>query len=236
MYSKKDLVQIIKEFNNQFGTNIKTNNTKDKLFKELKIHLSCKLDKCVIKRSKKIQDIVKPLGPNPDEWLSNFDIMKVMEEYEKIYENFEFLGCVPIDFNEIDGSFSNFNIKKFKKHKEIMGAIFNTDPSWKSGSHWISLCMNIPKKTICFFDSSGNNPPQQVQKFIDNLKDQGKKNNIDFKIFINNKRHQRGDSACGIYALHFIIKQLQGYSCKKLNECVIHDNDMKKNLKIYFEN
>ena len=236
MYSKKDLLQISREFNKQFGTKIKTTQSRDNLFKDLRKQLSCKLDKCVVKRSKKIQDVLKPLGPTPDEWLSNFDILRVMEEYEKLYENFMFLGCVPIDFHEIDKSFSHFNLKKFNKNKDIMGAIFNTDPSDKSGQHWISLVMNIPKKTICFFDSVGQKPPHQIQTFIDNLVDQGKKSKIPFEIFINNKKHQRGNTACGIYSLHFIIKQLQGDSCKKINNNVIPDKEMKKNLKIYYEN
>lgn len=236
MYSKKDLIEIVKEYNKQFGTNIKTNGTKDKVFKDLRKYLSCKIDTCVVKRSKKISQVLKPLGPEPNEWLSNFDILRVMEEYEKLYENFTFLGCVPIDFHEIDKSFSHFNLKQFIKKKDIFAAIFNTDPSWKSGQHWISLVVNITKKTICFFDSTGDNPPHQVQTFIDTIKSQGKKLNIPFEIFINKKRHQRGNSACGIYSLHFITKQLQGYTCKTINDNVIHDNQMKKQLKIYFEN
>ncbi len=235
IYSKKDLTNIVREYNNQFGTNIKTTNkTKQELYKDLKSHLSCKLNQCVVKRSKKIQDVLKPLGPNQGDWLSNFDILRVMEEYEKLYDNFEFLGCVPIDFHEIDKSFSNFNLKKFMKTKDIIGAIFNTDPSYKSGEHWISLCLNIPKKTICFFDSSGEEPPIQVKFFINKLIDQGKKLNINFQVFVNRKKHQRGNSACGIYSLHFIIKQLQGHSCKTLNDKVINDKEMEKNLNVYF--
>jgi len=235
-YSNKDLIQIIKEYNKQFGTKIKTSGTKDKMFKELKSHLSCKLDKCVVKRSKKIKDVLKPMGPNENDWLSNFDILRVMEEYEKLYDNFTFLGCVPIDFNEIDKSFSNFNLKQFKKNKTILGAIFNTDPSYKSGQHWISLVMNIPQKSICFFDSVGHAPPHQVQVFIDNIKTQGEKLKIPFEIFINKKRHQMGNSACGIYSMNFIIKQLQGHTCKTLNNKVVRDKEMKNNMKIFYEN
>jgi hypothetical protein len=233
-YSKKDLIQMMAEFNKQFGTKMKTKGTKKDLITEFKKSLSCKLDKCVVKRSKKVQDVLKPLGPNENEWLSNFDILRVMEEYEKLYDNFKFLGCVPIDFNEIDKSFSNFNLKKFKKNFDIIGAIFNTDPSWKSGQHWVALSMNIPKKTICFFDSEGSVPLPQIQAFIDKLKYQGLREKINFEVFSNNKKHQRGNSACGIYCLHFIIKQLQGHTCKAINENVIKDKDMKKNLKIYF--
>ena len=85
-YSKKDLQEMMKQFNTQFGTNMKTKGSKPQLIQEFKKHLSCKLDKCVVKRSKKIKDVLKPLGPDEGEWLSNFDIMRVMEEYEKLYE------------------------------------------------------------------------------------------------------------------------------------------------------
>ena len=36
-----------------------------------------------------------------------------------------------------------------------IGIIFNTDPHNKSGSHWISLFIDVKKKIICFFDSVG---------------------------------------------------------------------------------
>lgn len=235
MFSKKDIIIIISSFNKQYGTNIKTNNqTKPQLLRQLKNHLSCRLDSCILKRSKKINDVLKPLGPGSDQWLSNFDITSVMQEYEKLYDNFLFMGAVPIDFQEIDTTFSNFNLKQFMKTKDIMGVIFNTDPSYKSGQHWIALVMNIPKQTICFFDSAGTGPPQQVKTFINKLIEQGKRNKIQFNVFINKKQHQKGDTACGIYSIHFIVKQLHGYSCQQINNSVIRDKDMKKNLKVYF--
>jgi hypothetical protein len=234
LYSKKDLINIIENYNKQFGTRIKSNKTKKEMYNELKKHFSCKLDKCVVKRSKKINHVLKPFGPEQGEWLSNFDILSVMQEYEKFYDNFEFLGCVPIDFNEIDKSFSNFNLKKFNKTKNIFGAIFNTDPSFKSGQHWVSLVVNISKKTICFFDSVGTEPPKEIKIFIDKIVKQGEKNNINFQLFINRKRHQMGNSACGIYSLYFIIKQLQGNTCQSINNNIIKDKEMEKNLSVYF--
>ena len=36
---------------------------------------------------------------NPDEWLTNYDIMKVLQQYEIAYPNFCFLGPSPIDFD-----------------------------------------------------------------------------------------------------------------------------------------
>ena len=52
---------------------------------------------------------------------------------------------------------------------------------------------------------------------------------MEFKIFVNKKRHQLGNSACGIYSMNYIIKQLQGYTCKAINNKVIRDKEMKNN-------
>ena len=36
---------------------------------------------------------------NPVEWLSNFDILNVLKQYEEKYSDFKFIGPTPIDFN-----------------------------------------------------------------------------------------------------------------------------------------
>jgi hypothetical protein len=167
-----------------------------------------------------------------NEWLSNFDIMDVMAQYEKIYDNFVFLGAVPIDFQEL-GLFSQFKLNNLiKDKKEIIGIIFNTDESSSGGSHWISLVVNIPNQTICFFDSMGSSPPKQIDDFIKSIQKQSKK--LKFDVFINKNKHQSGNSACGIYAIHFIIKQLQGTTCSELNDTLVSDRQMKKNFRVYF--
>ena len=84
---------------------------------------------------------------NPNEWLSSVDIEKVMKQYEKAYTCFEFIGPSPIDFDTrmmydecVWPELCNFEIEKYiKKGKNKIGVIFNTDPHYKDGSHWISL-------------------------------------------------------------------------------------------------
>ena len=74
-------------------------NNKKKLVKEIQRKLNCKkhLDFCVLeKRNEFYQEIkstMKPKGPiDKNEWLSSIDIQSVMEQYEKKYKDFNFIG------------------------------------------------------------------------------------------------------------------------------------------------
>ena len=50
-----------------------------------------------------------------------------------------------------------------------MGIVFNTDPHYKDGEHWISLFVNLSgshlnnNPGIYYFDSFGRKPPTQIK-------------------------------------------------------------------------
>ena len=90
-----------------------------------------------------------------------------------------------------------------------IGFIFNTDPHYLSGSHWISMFVNIKQKYIFFFDSTGNSPPKEVKKLIKRITEQGKIAGIDFRYIENKKHHQKKPTECGVYSLFMIINLLK---------------------------
>ena len=65
------------------------------------------------------------------------------------------------------------------------------------------------KNIILYFDRVGKNPPRQVTKLINMIKNQGKQIGIDFKVHMNKKKHQKTDSECGMYSLYFIVQMLK---------------------------
>jgi hypothetical protein len=190
-----------------------------------------------------------PLSPekwkiNPNEWLSSVDIMNVMKQYEKAYKCFDFFGPTPIDFDtkETDGicvweEICNLNIKEQQQHgKTKLGFIFNTDPHYKGGEHWISLFVNIKKATIFFFDSAGNDIPREVKVLVDRIITQGKKININFKFDKNYPlEHQYGNTECGVYSLFFIVHMLEDkITGNYLKTHILKDKYMEQFRKIYF--
>jgi hypothetical protein len=59
-----------------------------------------------------------------------------------------------------------------------------------------------------FFDSANGSIPREISNFIKIVKQQGVANGINFKFMRNHKQHQRGNTECGVYSIHFIIEML----------------------------
>jgi Ulp1 protease family, C-terminal catalytic domain len=155
---------------------------------------------------------------NPDEWLSNFDMIEVLQQYEKAYPNFRILGPTPIDFDTKMSSgkcvwdeICKFKYKEFEeKGVTDVAFIFNLDEHDKGGSHWTSMYLNIPKRQLFYLDSALNDFPEEIEKLVDRILQESKMNHTPFRFDKNTRQHQYGNSECGMYALFFIITLLTG--------------------------
>ena len=171
---------------------------------------------------------------NPTEWLSNYDIMNVLQQYEEAYPEFKFIGPTPIDFDTVlpnkNGTcvwddLCHFSLSNnIKKGIKKIGIIFNLDKHDESGSHWVSLFVDIPNNIIFYFDSAGNTTPPEIITLVTRIKKE-------FELLHHKKikyhenypnQHQQKNTECGMYSLYFIITLL---SSKKSN--------FKSNLNIF---
>jgi len=238
---------------------ISTNDTKE-IHKLLTHHMSnvCNKESCWLKQkfissdiSKDMMESFAPKSPkewkqNPNDWLSTTEIMKVMKQYEKAYNCFDFIGPSPIDFDTklmygecVWNEICNFSIsEQIKNGKTKIGFIFNTDTHEKPGQHWISLFVNIKKSQIFYFDSVGEKATKQVMDLVNRIISQGNKENpkIKFKFDSNvGVEHQYGSSECGIYSIFFIVHMLEDKITKHyLKNHILKDEYMQKFRKIYF--
>jgi len=183
---------------------------------------------------------------NPNEWLSSIDIINVMKQYEKAYKCFDFIGPTPIDFDTrklygecVWDELCNLSIAdQIKEGKTKIGIIFNTDPHNRPGQHWISMFINIKKKQIFFFDSTGDKPVKEIMALVERIKQQGLnlKNKINFKFDSNEGvEHQYGNTECGIYSLYFIVHMLEDKTSEQyLKTHILKDEYMNKFRHIYF--
>lgn len=230
-FLKQDLIQIARTYNMNHNDKIKLNQSKSGLYNDLRKKFSCtmKNDICILESMGIERDtILKPRQPDGAyAWLSTIDINDVMKQYERKYSSFLFLGTVPIDFKHVYPNIYNVNITKSKKTK--FGIVFNLDKSHMPGSHWVSLFIDKKAKSICFFDSIGDDLTPEILEFIQRINI-----NDNYQIIINDKVHQTGNNACGVYALYFIIERLKGKTCNSIFSKIIKDRDMNKNRKKYF--
>jgi hypothetical protein len=223
-----------------------------------KLQKVCNKESCWLKQvtefgpvSSDMADSFAPESPqewkkNPNEWLSSEDIIKVMKQYEKAYKCFDFIGPSPIDFDTrklygecVWDELCNFSLKdQIKNGKTKIGIIFNTDPHNKPGQHWISMFINIKKKTIFFFDSTGDKPVPQIKALVDRIIEQGMnlKQKIKFNFDSNaGIEHQYGNTECGIYSLFFIVHMLEDKMTQHyLKTHILKDDYMNKFRHIYF--
>lgn len=240
---------------------IKTNDTKEiHTILNNKLKHVCNKESCWLKQKidfgkiddKHImEDSFAPESPKewkqkPNEWLSSVDIMKVMKQYEKAYKCFEFLGPSPIDFDTkkmygtcVWEELCNFNLaEQIKRGKTKIGIVFNTDPHYRGGQHWISMFINIKKRQIFYFDSVGEKIPPQIMVLVNRIIEQGNqlKNKIHFTFDQNYPvEHQYGNTECGIYSIFFIVHMLQDKITEYyLKNHILKDEYISQFRKIYF--
>lgn len=228
------------------------------IWHELKMKLDCNDERCWVNEidNKTLRTQIKnqlfaPQHPpewtkNKNEWLSNKDIDAVMKQYEDKDKTFEYLATTPVDYDYIVDKSTNtcyeeilckFDLKSsIASGKYKYAAVFNLDKHDESGSHWISLFINTQLGIIMFFDSANGSIPAEVAEFIKNVKQQGLENGIQFKFLRNEKQHQRGNTECGVYSIHFIIEMLNNANraIELFLNGYIPDNKIEKYRKIYF--
>ena len=177
-YSNQSLFKIRDIWNMRHPDVRIDSNKPDKIWNFLKFYMKdeCKRESCWIKQTfikDKLNAELKhftfaPMPPKswkkkPREWLTSVDILKVMRQYEKIHPDFYFIGPSPINYDEhiahgecVWEELCKFNLEKqIKRGKYKIGIIFNTDPHYKEGSHWVALYIDIKKGEIYYFDSYG---------------------------------------------------------------------------------
>jgi len=248
-YSLSALNKIIKAWNSQYpDKKIEVPKSKEKdidfLWKGIQYRLSSSCgnnEKCWKEQDfiKKLKDIeiqfytFKPEYPkewlkNKYSWLSTYDILYVMKQYEKLYDKFMFLGPVPADCpTKINCELSNLNINKLiKSGIDYVGIVYNLDTSNQSGSHWVAMFIDIPNAEVNYYDSTGTVPTPLIKEFIIKMakKIKGVKNNV--SVIVNDKQHQHGYSECGVYSMNFILERLDGKTMYDISQMKIPDAEM----------
>jgi hypothetical protein len=252
-YNKDVLLKIRDEYNKNHPNNEHIiGDDPNHVWTELKNRLNCTSEDCWLKEltaTERIEIhnyIFAPNSPpkwqtHKNEWLSNIDILNVLAQYETAYTCFKFIGPVPIDFDSripstgygcVSKELCGFSLSdqlKNKKHK--IGIIFNLDKHTESGSHWVSLFIDVKDQVIVYFDSVGDKIPDEILALTNRIVKQGKEikdNFTDSRIriplrftFYQNysNNHQKGNSECGMYSLFFIIEK----SITVPNSCILLD-------------
>ena len=183
----------------------------------------------------------RPSGPEGQfTWLNTIDINKVMGQYEDKYNDYKFLGAVPIDFDELDNlGIKDLDYKKLTKEgKNKLGIIFNLDEHYKSGSHWVAAFADLKKGQVYFYDSYAVEPEKRIRKFMRRttraIQDISGKNENQLDVRHNKVRHQFKNSECGVFSLSFILRLLQGKTFDEISNSGVKDDEINECRQVYF--
>jgi hypothetical protein len=251
-YEDADLIYLRDEWNRKHPSKPITSDQSKVIRKELDMYMQeCSDEVCwtkLIQNEHKKKDILKKnfavFQPknwknNQKEWLSNFDISNVLNQYKETYSDFDFIEPSPIDFDTkigdkcVTNKICNLDLKDYLKRGIYKLAIpLNLDKHTGNGFHWVVLYVDLKRKFIYYFDSAKNKMPDEVKVLMDRLVTQ---TSIPLKKLDNqSKQHQQGDTECGMYVLFFIVSMLEGKSPKHFNQRTITDEEVFKCRSIYF--
>ncbi len=225
------------------------------LFEAVGCHVDeehCLLDQTALANQKELRkQYLRPKMPKewikkPDTWLDNYNIQNVMKQYEEVFPWFEFMGVYPIDFSVanpyiksgapkcLHADLCNLKLQEeYDKGKRGIGMVFNLDPHYKSGSHWVALYINmkdIKKPFISYFDSYGYKTPPMIARFMRAFTLQNRECQLGF----NARRFQYSNTECGMYSMYFIICMIYGIPFKNFCKEATKDETMLALRKIIF--
>ena len=167
---------------------------------------------------------LRPAAPaqwksDPDAWLDSNNIADALNQLEAAYSQFEFMGPFPIDFAAPDPykggdagekkclmtEICELRVKQaMESGTTDIGIVYNLDPHFKGGSHWVSNYIDIPGHVCYYFDSYGLPPPPQVKRFMQWLTTQ----DPEMKLHYSSRRLQYSNTECGVYSIYFITAML----------------------------
>ena len=182
-------------------------------------------DKCKTGRAECIVSSMfrRPKAPedwavNRYEWLSSDDIDAIEKDFVRLFTDYFYVGSVPIDFDLqtetrkcLVSALCSMKLSElYKKGRQQIGIVINTDPHDGPGQHWVAVFCDIrpeleyPRMT--YFDSYAMTPEPEIKTLMKRWKEQWDQTGIHskgMKLNYNKIRHQYKDSECGMYCVYF---------------------------------
>ena len=178
-FTVDDLISLAEDYNKHHTSTINIKRNKKYLLQQLtrkmKQEYDCDDQTCWVEQkyvNREIKDSVfRPVGPKKQfQWMSTSNIDSVMSQYENKYNDFQFYGAVPYDFEDLEYLPTyKFDVKNILDNINRIGMVINLDTHDKNGSHWVALYINRKIKftfLIHLLNLQENESPVLLKSFI----------------------------------------------------------------------
>ena len=197
-----------------------------------RLRAKCKTGRaeCIVASLLKRPKAPKEWALNRYEWLSSDDIDAIEKNYVDLFNDYYYVGSVPIDFDLQDetrkclvSALCAMKLEElYKKGKQRIGIVINTDPHDGPGQHWVAVFCDIRPELeyprFTYFDSYAFTPEPEIKTLMRRWKKQWDATGIHskpMKLTYNKTRHQYKDSECGMYCLYFHYACLMSLSMEE---------------------
>lgn len=249
--STRPLIQKMAELVKKTGQKININDP-IKVVDEAKKTLGCGSESCVIQHPEFVKfanldnvdelldALFKPVGPALNNGLlSNYNIDKVLEQFEIKYKGFLHIPFHMQGFTNSDTRLMTADLAEhLKEPGRSFGVVMNTDTYNGPGIHWYCLFGENKDGVISleYFNSSGLNALTETEIWLKKKQfELHKKLKMPIVMkYSNGIQFQHDNHSCGVYCLMYIWLRLENVEQKHFKANIFNDKLMKKARAILF--
>jgi hypothetical protein len=206
----------------------------------------------------------KPKGPRDSlALLNNHHIDNTLKLWGQEFTDFYPCPFAMMDFNVNGNEFNKVNFpdllegnvavdlgKMVPKNTRVcktFGCVVNTDTSDGGGKHWVAVFVDCRLPTgspwsIEYFNSAGHTPPNIMIDWMESRRailnkyrnSKNQLNNEVITVSVTNIDHQESQTECGLYALFYIRRRLEGVPYDFFNKQLVPDAAMTEFRKYIF--
>lgn len=198
----------------------------------------------------------KPKGPRDSTaLLNNFNIDAVLQDWAVTHEKFFNFPFAMIDFESTGHALARVDPSDILEGRvpqhlgklrgetrrpcDTFACVLNTDVSTGRGKHWVAVfgdCRGRGTWSVEYFNSAGNPPPPAVARWLEETAASLRNFRVDRgerfgegevkSVPLTDVRHQESATECGLYALYFIRRRLEGAPVSEFRGRLIPDEAM----------
>jgi hypothetical protein len=178
--------------------------------------------------------------------LSNFNLDGTMQRWARVFTEFYPCPFAMMDFDRNGDLFGEVDMcgvldgrvkmdlgpgfGRIARPSTCFGCIVNTDVSTNKGKHWMAVFVDCRGTTapwsVEFFNSAGGQPMRPITYWLEKTRARLAERHATEAVVVTDLDHQESQTECGLYALYYIRRRLEGTPYAFFREKLVPDAAM----------
>lgn len=178
--------------------------------------------------------------------LSNFNLDGTMQRWARVFTEFYPCPFAMMDFDRNGDLFGEIDmcavldgrvpmdlgpgIGRLTRPSTCFGCIINTDVSTNKGKHWMAVFVDCRSEaapwSVEFFNSVGGAPMRPITVWLERTRARLAERHATEAVAVTDIDHQESQTECGLYALYYVRRRLEGTPYSFFSEKLVPDAAM----------